>query len=334
MPSSLELAFLDETRHDEWDSLVRDAPEGCLFHTAKWTRLLAEPFGADARILAIIAGERVIGGCPVYVKGALGLSISNPPLLAGYAGAVLFEAGGSVAAEARRLEALRRLEGELRRRFAFTRMEHAPMLADPRAFLWGGWRVTPRFSFRIPLREPQRMLASFEGTVRTRVRKAEKGGLVIERVGDAGALLPLYAEAYHRHRLPSPVPEPQLRALLHGVFAAGLARAYVVRDGEGALHGFRIILLDGERAYDWIAGSDRAHLKGGGPSYLVWKILADLSESHREFDFMGANTRPVARFKLSFGGELIRYWVTERGTLPARALLTARRLVRAGLRSG
>jgi hypothetical protein len=325
-----EAEFLDGSALDDWDALAAAAPGATAFHRAGWLRLVARAYGRAPRVVGVVRNGALVGGSPVYERTVFGMRIAAPPVVAGYAGVLVhlpeYRRAGRAHSEVEQI--LEAVEEALRRRYAYARLVNDPSLGDGRAFQWRGWRVVPRFTYRLPLGDPDAMLAAFEHNARKQVRKALDAGLTVHRAESADEVLGTYAASYRRHRLASPVSADLLRRVVADVLASGLGRAYVQRDGEGRARAFRIILTNGPHACEWIAGSDSDSLSQGGASLLVWRILSDLSGTHGEYDFMGANTPSIARFKRAFGGELAVYFEATRATPIAAALLAARRLAR------
>lgn len=330
MATKIEVAFLEEGHLGAWDALVERAPGGTLFHRSAWVRLLAEPFGRRARVLGVFRNGALVGGCPVYERRRLGLMLAKPPVLAGYAGALVdlpeYRRSGRATSESEQV--LEALEKELRRCYDAVRLVNDPGFQDARPFQWGGWRATPRYTYRISGVPPGSILDTFEHNVRKKIRKAEEGGLSVHRVEVLDEVLGCYAASYQRHGTRPPVPQAVLKTVAEGVLAAGLGRAHVVRGPVGGSYAFQIDLEDDRTSYAWVAGSDPSHLTEGSFPLLIRHVVARVLESGRAFDFLGANTRSIAGFKRAFGGQLVPYVEVEYAGLPARFLLAARRLAR------
>lgn len=328
MATRLEARLLDESEHASWDALVADAAGGTLFHRSAWARLLGDVFGRRARFLAVFRNGTLVGGCPVYERRMIGLSIAAPPIIAGYSGALVslpeVQRAGRLTSETEQV--LSALEAAMRRHYAYAFLAHDPGVLDARPFLWNGWKVSPRFTYRVRLAPEEEMLAAFEQQVRTKIRKAEKSGLTCHRVAAPDDSLGTYAFAYARHGVTPPVPLAMLAALAEGVARHGFGRLYVARDREGQSRAFEVILLDGATAYAWLGGADAECLRQGGYSLLHSKVFADLAPTHREIDLLGANTPTIATFKRSFGGALVPYWETAHASLAGRAYVAARAL--------
>ncbi len=326
MATRLETAFVEGNDLAAWDALVERAAHATVFQSARWTSALAEAFGRRGRVLGVFRNGVLVGGVPTYERRFAGLVMTNPPVVAGYAGALVdlpeYERAGRAISESEQI--LEALVAGVRERFAYARFTHAPGLVDSRPFQWAGWRVTPRYTYRIAPRGADEMLASFEHNARKKIRRAEEAGLVVQCVEKTSELISAYAASYRRHRTGPPVPEPVLAALADRLLREGIARAYVVRGADGADHAFQIQITDKRTSYAWIAGTAPEHMAEGGFSLMLWRILRDTSQANVMFDFMGANTPTIARFKRAFGCELAPYWESLHATRIARVLVALR----------
>lgn len=334
MATEFEARLLSEAEHEAWDAFVSRARAGTLFHRSDWVRLVADVFGRRPRILGVWRNGVLVAGCPLYERRVLGLRFADPPVLAGYSGVLVdlpeSQRAGRLSSETERV--LAALEAPLRREFARVHLVNAPDLLDARPFLWSGWSVLPRYTYRLAPASAEEHLQQFEHNVRKKIRKAQEAGLTVQQVDAIDEVLTTYALAYRRHGTAPPVSQQVLAAVVERAIGARLGRAYVVRDAGGTSHGFQLLLLDRARAYALFAGADPECLRDGGFSLLLARVLGDLAATAHEFDFMGANTPPIAAFKRSFGGTLVPYWEVSRATFPARVLLGARSLA-AGFRA-
>lgn len=323
MATEIETAFLEEKDDAAWDALVASSPHGTVFHSTRWLRLVAPAFGRVPRIVGVFRNGTLVGGAPVYERRLFGLLIADPPVLAGYAGAIADfpEVKRTPRAISETEQVLEALEGALRRRYAFARLVHPPGLIDARSFQWGGWRVQPRFTYGIEIEDPEISLERFDHNARKKVRKAITLGYTVERSPVRGELLTTYAGAYDRHQTPVPVPLTVIASLASALPHAGIARSYVVRDRDGNERAFQILPTDARVGYTLFSGSDPAVLRDGIFSLLQLRIIEDLAGAVARLDLMGANTPPIAAFKRAFGGNLVPYWESTYATRRAGWIL-------------
>ena len=60
MATRLECAFLEGDALTAWDALVERAPQGTLFHSYRWTALIADTFGRRARVLGVFRNGELV----------------------------------------------------------------------------------------------------------------------------------------------------------------------------------------------------------------------------------------------------------------------------------
>jgi len=322
-----ETAFLEEDAFAEWDRLVERSPEGTVFQTARWFRILGDALEKEWRVLGCFKNGNLVGGCAGLLSRRAGLELWLPPMLTGYAGPVLGEPDQKRLCE-RNDETLRRgaaIEEALRRRFALAWMVHHPAAPDLRPYVWSGWEMIPRYTFLLRSAPAEKMRGALKHSLRKQIKKAERAGLRARPLEDLSGVAGLYAASYRRHGEPPPVSPEAIARWFARLSGEGAARAWAAEGEDGAPHAFLIAILDGDRAYHWVAGSDTDRIKEGGMPFLLWKTTEELAGVVSSIDMMGANTPTIAGFKTGFGGELVPYWETKRFRSPfVRALFRAR----------
>ncbi|MBN1824791.1 MAG: GNAT family N-acetyltransferase [Candidatus Eisenbacteria bacterium] len=327
MADRYEAEILDRSDLDGWDRLVGHASGGTLFNTGRWFRILGETLGKDWLVIGCRKNGVLVGGCAGATTRRAGLDLFLPPPLTAYAGMVLADPESEKACEGTE-DTLRRasvLESALRLRFALSWTVHHPSTPDLRPFVWNGWESIPRYTYLLPLRADGDLWSGLKSSLRNKIRKAEKAGIRARRAEDLSGAIRFYADSYEKHGASPPIPPERLLAWFDGLRREGIARGYLAEDERGEPLAFRIALVDGERAYDWVAGADTARLSDGATPLLYWKEIEDLRADREFLDMMGANTPTIAGFKSGFGGDLVPYWETRRFRSPlVRALFRAR----------
>src|SRR5262245_17745681 len=74
----LECAFLEGDALATWDALVDRVPNGTIFHSRRWTEIIAGAFARRARVLGVFRNGVLIAGTPLYERRTTGLVIANP----------------------------------------------------------------------------------------------------------------------------------------------------------------------------------------------------------------------------------------------------------------
>ncbi len=270
-----------------------------------------EPRGAE--LFGIYAGDQPQVFFPLYQRGGRGLL---PTLAAFFGPSPLTEMKESAWQSC--VEALTDwLRGQ---RLSEVRFILPPSVTDIRPFLWNGWEVTPRYTYLI---EPVG-IAGYSPAVRRQLKKAVGLGLKVQQTSDPAPIYRLYSKLMTRQDLPC-ASEKLVRRL------AADGELYEARRGDGSLSAAVLMNQDDGFGYYTLAASAADSHGDGAPSLLVDHLLDLLREKGKKFDFVGANTPQLCRFKRGFGGGLIPYYQLRLRLRPVNKLLsTLRRKVSRG----
>lgn|GEM_PF-3451222 len=264
-------------------------------------------------LFGIYAGEQPRLFLPLYQRGGRGLL----PALAAFFGpsplAELKESAWLACVEA--------LTDWLRqRRLSEIRFILPPSVGDVRPFLWNGWEVTPRYTYLV---EPVGA-AGYSPAVRRQLKKAVGLGLAVQQTSNPAPLYQLYSKLMRRQGLPC-----ASRKLVESLAAEG--EIYEARRSDGSLSAAVLLNEDDGFGYYTLAASAADSHGDGAPSLLVDHLLTLLQSKGKKFDFVGANTPRLCRFKRGFGGALVGYYQLRLRLRPVNQLLsTLYRKVRRG----
>ena len=186
---------------------------------------------------------------------------------------------------------------------------------DLRPYLWHGWTVTPRSTYRLDLSGD--VGAGFSAATRRAVRKEAGGFEVVEDGALSTEAVARMVAAYRRGGAPLGLDEGAVAGLARAFTEAGLARTFAARRG-GQTQAAVVVAHDGRTAFYWVAGS------APGPAMTV--LLADVlgrlqADGVAAFDFCGANTPSIAEFKRRFGPALAPAPLARRVSHPALRVL-------------
>lgn len=186
---------------------------------------------------------------------------------------------------------------------------------DVRPYAWAGWSVTPRSTYRLAF-GGEAPLAGFSSSTRRNVRRERGRFEIVEGPEFAADAVRLMVEGYQRHDAELGLDPARLVRLAEAFERAGLARTLAARRG-GVTEAAFVAPSDGRTAAYWIAGSE--------PGYAMTVLIAhalDLfrAEGAEAFDFVGANTPPIAEFKRQFGPALAPAPIARRVSHPALRL--------------
>ncbi|MDX1418957.1 MAG: GNAT family N-acetyltransferase [Rubricoccaceae bacterium] len=238
---------------------------------------------------------------PVFEKTRGPVRVAALPPLAPVVSPLLAEPLAEPLVHARRspLDALLLFLAE---RYAQASLLLHPSLGDLRPLVWGGWTVTPRYTYLLDLAATDG-LAGWSASARRRARGSGDDYRIEEDDRLAEAAVALMEQSYARHGEALGLDGDAVRRLARRFCIDGLARTMAARSSEtGAVEAAVVLAHDGRTAHYWIAGSR----PGPAMTVLLAALLPRLrADGFLSFDFVGANTPSIAEFKRRFGPRLV-----------------------------
>ena len=284
-----------------WAETVLATEQSHLAHAPEWFTAIPSAYGHDPLYLSAQDAEGRRAVLPAFVvrRPVIGTVISSMPFLDGGgpcapSGALgdalvarLIEEGGRVGAAAVEVRCAQRLA------LASEPMEH-------------------KVNLTLPLPDdPERLWKQLDGSVRSRVRRAERRGLSVE-FGGAEKLDDFYAIYVTRmHELGSPAHARRFFTAVFDAFGRR-ARVALVRLGGVPVGGLIALAFKDVLGVPWVSCLSQ-HFKLFPNMLLYWAALrAGCEEGFRTFDF-GRSSRGSGthRFKQQWGAtEQTLFWYT------------------------
>ncbi len=297
---------------ESWAQLAR--AEGSFYHEPRWVETIGAIFGYRLDCLTVFDGDRPVAALPLATVPSLG----GRPHLVSFPFSYVTGSVGDRDADADLVHYAVDLARERRVRYLEIKRRGEPPLAAPLV------RVSRYHTFEVPLAAgSDAVLATLDGdSTRRGIRKAQKSGLRIERVGDPRGWEDMAAfqdDTARRHGLPAP-PRRFWREGVTGLATDGLARAYLAF-GEGARPIAGITVWTAPRRWIYaFGGADSRHLDRRPYHLLLWTAMTDaIAEGVQIFDLGRAapEQEGLVTFKRRWGGQPVSlaydYWPAARG---------------------
>jgi len=281
---------------------------GAFYHNA-FAKAASGALPGRVELYGVYAGSEMRALFPLYRRG----SRAEVPPLAQYWG--LWPLLPEDLAAGRRESVWESIVGVLeaflsRSGLSTVHFRHAPGIVDGRPFQQCGWRVTPRYTYLLEGADAE----GFSSSTRRQSKKAEGLALRLKEGGDVEELYRLHVAGMKTQGL-RPAPRGLVRRL------AGEGFLLEARRSGGGLAAGALVTEDDTTGYYQLAAHDPASRGDGSPSLVVAGLLKRLEEAGKRFDFVGANTPSICRFKRGFGGRLVPYLETRRIYRPGRRLV-------------
>ncbi len=291
---------LEAHEESSWDAFVRNCGMGSLFHTTIWKSVINAAYDDGVyTIFGAFDNNRLVGGFCALLRNRLGVATAVMPLCTPYAGFIAPTSGEEKKnfAEGHSLTVL----SSYLRNFRYQNLQCAPGLTGLQHLVSSGYHMTPRRTLELDLQQPEEKLwTGFSGQVRRNIKKAEKSGFEISNRWNGEQGYEIFRETFARHGEKCPVPKKLFLEIAGGDALTGNRRRYCAwRDG--VMDSFLVALRYNGQVYYELAATNTPALKSGISSLLVWQILKDHLDGNWEvFDFVGANTPSITRFKEGF----------------------------------
>lgn len=181
-----------------------------------------------------------------------------------------------------------------------------PSLNDRTCPAKSGWTINAGKTYLIDLSAE----SIVDRAVRKHVRKCDRAGYTVTFDWELETFWEHYADTATRQGFSTGLSQTAFCELAGGMFDEGLAwmATALSSSGEWAASRIQLVNPDKTRMFDWLAASDEKHLSDGINSWLMMQIMDKArGDGFRYWDLCGADYPSVARFKKSFGGDLIEY---------------------------
>jgi len=307
-------------RAAEWDEFVRVSPQGSLFTTFTWKKILERGTSFIQRIFAAFRGDKLIGGVVLTEKKQLGRKVALNALLSPYLGFLLAPAVSTKISErlSTEHEVLTNLAQFLEKKYAQIDLINNVALTDVRPFLQRGWKAHARYTYCLDISDTNKLWNGFDGSVRRAIKKAE-GTNLRHGIMECGVeeIFDLLQKTLTKKGDMNPIPKSLVSAIIEAGELENQRIIVGARDSQNHLVSSIVCLLDERRAYYLIVVNDPEYLKTGTSSLLIWDLALHLSGiSVRELDFIGGNIPAIARFKEGFNPCLKTHFRLEHWTSP------------------
>lgn len=301
--------MLDDGERTAWDDIVRASPYGTIFHTFAWMNILERQYNVQKMPIGIFENEDLIGVFPTFLqkKGLFDLLISP-----------LHEAAtpyGGPVVEPDKLNDVLEAFDKYSKRADYYDITLSPEY-ELRENLLNGIECKERHTYVLNLARPvEAIWASLNKKCRNAVRKAEKSDVTIvegHSKTDLDAFWKMTDITFQKWGTKSPISIDYTRAVFDALFPPGQLKL-VFAEHEGKQIGGAIFLCFADRIYYWQGASYPEYYQYAPNNLIQWHIITwALKNGFVKYDMLGANIPSIAKFKSSFGGDLINYFYIQK----------------------
>ncbi len=310
----------DEAIRSAWEPLLAQSPQASAFSHLAFGEQVGHAFGLTPLVAAVWEKDALRAGALLYEKRQGPYRAAAIPPFVPCVSPLLDRPLRETDTHYRR-SVLDALLGLVADSFHQASLVTHPALDDARPFQWGGWQVTPAYTYGRELQAEEEVTATWSSTTRHAWQNEREAFTVAEGGDGLDDTVALIEASHERQEQALDVDAATIRGLVAGLSGAGLTRVFVARH-DGKAEAGVVVLSDGHTAHYWLAGS----VPGPAMTVLVATVLTRLrDEGVAYFDFAGANTPSIAEFKRKFGCRLASYYRARHVSRPELRLLDSMR---------
>ncbi len=193
---------------------------------------------------------------------------------------------------------------------AFSLQMYPPTFKNWLPFWWKDYQIEPMMNYVIEgLDDVPSVWTNLKGTVRNKIRKAQKVGVTVEIRDDFDTFYQLFRQTVDRIGFNTGVSEQVLRQLHTEIQQQNGGKIFFAVDTSGAIHAALYVLWDKTKALYWISTTNEKAGNSGATSLLLWEVLQELSRRGiRRFEATGSMVENLESFITSFGAKQETYW--------------------------
>jgi len=315
-PSASIFSIEDPGIRERWESLQKDSVIRTPFATLGYVEDLSEVLHLPAKA-AIVTATDDVAGLLFLEERKSGMKYNSPQGFTPFSGlaAKHVPTGAEIHSRDTWYESLTQL---LHGHLSKIDLVLPPNIQDVRSFQWASWQVSPLYTFRLDVSDPDRFLSAWSDGARRVYAKMKDQYELTCSSNDAHHIVQMCLEAYERSNRTPPLTSDQLEGLVLRQIRRGQGVCYTVRQTDGTVPGTVpgaapsafpsagvVVLGEVPDAYYWVAGS----IPGPAMTVLLGKLSYELSiKGYKTFDLVGANTPSIAEFKRRFSAVLTPYF--------------------------
>jgi hypothetical protein len=298
---------------EKWDEFIEKSPYGLLFHKWDFLKIIEKYSGFKLFTYGIYKEDQLISIVPFfyYKKFILKMMFSPPPRSAvphlGFIVNNEFDELKQNKKEDYLKTIFTDINNELSKKsLNYINISTVANFSDIRQFRWNGYLVEPKFTYILNLSNPiEKIWADFKQEARKGIMKAENAGFRLESDNDTVAFYQKLRDRYKEQKLNEPIFCEKYIEDLINQFQNNI-KLYYLYNNKNELMSCVITQEYKDRFVFWL-GSIRS--EGYANEYLIWSFIQRAkSEKYKIFDFTGANTENICRFKSKFNPQLEQYY--------------------------
>ena len=327
--SDYKTYILNENDLDLWDNYIRNSECGTIFHKIEWLQAAADHSKMRLIPIAVRKGDTTVCLFPLFVKKKYGLRILlSPPnrCAISYLGPVMnIQSRNNYNYEWTYINIIDEIIqfAEKQIGFDYFRIIHVPEMQDMRPYIWKGFAVQPKYTYKFNLFDGnEKIFNNFHTTAKNKTKLAMKNNEISisrDRM-QAYTILSLAERRSYDQKIKFRISTDYFNKLMDTSISNNFESTAIIHEGRTIVGS--IDLLDKNNVYAWIASMSKEDYVPGGGELSLWERIKDYhNRGYKTFDMVDANIRRLCKHKSRYGASLVNYYYTYKTSIKGNIAL-------------
>lgn len=334
--NSIQIRYLESHEYDLWDQFVDQCDFGTIFHKSQWLNPISKWQNLNFSIVGCYKGNQLTGGMAFTWKKKFGrIPIIQLPVKTPVFGPVISYSDTKYLSkiESQIHTVTKDLINFLLKDYQLFYAQFPPAFIDIRPYNWEGFDSDVHYTYSIKFHSEIDLEAGFNPDIKRRIKKA----YTLKYQLHENATEEYIAYAWDLEQKSFDRQGFKMQYTAKESFVSFILDLVQKKSGEvfTIMHEEKpvasvIMILDQATgtAYYWHAGADKDFLNTGLNQLLVLKIMEKYKVSDlKSFDFVGADTESIARYKSTFNFPLVPMYSVSKSRSIARLGMAIKNLI-------
>lgn len=203
------------------------------------------------------------------------------------------------------------------RKYKYIEQSLSPINTYVLPFLWRGYTIHTRFSYRIELGDIDKVYSNFSKGAKRDIKSASKTIKIVESK-DFNTMWRLLEKTFKIQKRKYNVPKDFSEKLFFETIENGHGIYLEAIDDEGSVHSCGLFVYDENVFYYLIGARDPIFSKSPSQELLMWEAIKIANEKSEIFDFEGSMVEGIESFFSKFGGVCTSFYTVRKETIRKR----------------
>jgi len=338
--SEFQVRYLSEEEYNTWDAFVDQSEYGTVFHKSYWNKAI---YALDPQVSIQVVGcfkeGRLVAGLITGSIKKFGLIRTMvPPYASPFYGILIKERDSAMLSklESYRYGVMEELLHFIEKEYQIINISFLPGFKDIRSFNQRDYSSTEKYTYLVDTENPDQLFEKFLPALRRQINKGEKLEYQIRKLAgreELSLVFDLIESSYSRQSHSFRFERSQFYSFMENPALQKHLKTYSIWWEEKPVAAI-VLLVDGSTAYYWLAGVDPQYNNTGLNQVLMWQLIRKMKDMGiTTFDFIGANTPSISKYKSGYNFKLVVYHqVTKESGRGAPLLMSMKRYMKKAAR--